>query len=447
MITIDNKYLFYSGTIVLTILIATLIPFYGEVVIGGLGLILFIIISLLLKINFTKISIWGILFFLPFHTWNYDLGFFTLKPIHVFLVFGLIILFFNGEFFKRKYFIFFLLIPPFLSLVNSIAIRNTIVLTIALVLVFLLYITVFVFTQKFDKMFIINTILFSGVFTSVYGLYQYIGFNMGIDTGIHYNVWDFAPKINSFSVPNQFANFLILPILLSIYAIQQTENKYKKIIYLFTLLLCTSGLILTFSSGAIIALVIGLLIFGVITSRKTRFVTFTSLFVGFIILCVAISAGNLSGQFLNSFLDVRTGERSLLWSTAMDLALSSPIFGIGLDNFPVYAPKFLYYLSFEQHKEIHNTLLTIFTEMGIVGIIFYISAFITVLSKGFRTFFALEEKKDKLLLSCLLVTVLAMSIQYFTDNGLYVMHYWASYALLSGFTFKLNKKLNKTPSI
>jgi O-antigen ligase len=445
-IHISNKTLILSTYAVVALLLVMMIPFKPlmgvMVIIASIILISFYIF----RVKLDKLALWGILFFLPFQNMvTLDLGFFTLKISQVFLVLGLIYLFFTKKLFNKQLVVFLLAIPPILSLMNSSVISNSIKLILALVLLMLLYVVLTQLTYKIDKKTAVNSIVWSGIISALYGVYQYVGFlYFGLDTGIHYNPWDFAPKVTSFSVPNQFANYLLLPITVSLYALFTAKNRRKKIFYSASFIICLIALYLTYSSGAIISVIIGLYIMGLVMNKKIRILSLGIGYIAILAGLVYILFNQTSLNLITSdFWQARTSERTLLWSAALDMFSNHPLIGISIDNFPQYIPQYISYLSVEDHKEIHNTLLTIFTEMGLVGIVVFIGAFLYVIVKAFKAMRLTSVKENKYLIGTLLVAVIAMSIQYITDNGLYTMHFWATITLLSAYSSKFMKEIEQ----
>ncbi|RCW44218.1 O-antigen ligase family protein [Paenibacillus prosopidis] len=380
-----------------------------------------------------KISIIGILFFLPFqNVLVFDVGLFSLKMSQIFLFIGLLYLFMTKQLSNQMVPVM-LVVPILMSLFNSIDINRSVTLLFAVILLIGMYIVIRDIARISKKETILKVIIWSGVISSLYGIYQYIGFYMGIDTGIHYYVWDPRPKVNSFSVPNQFSNFLLLPIAVSMYAIKVYGKKY-----ILPLLICSSALVLTFSTGAIISLVLSVIIYALIVSKTMRRVSLGLGAILFVITSIAYIAdpGIFNLNKYQGFIDGRTTERILLWDVATKMFLEHPIVGSGLNTFPLHAVYEITYLTFERNKEVHNTFLTVLAELGIVGMLFFGTAV------GFIFFQAIRRIKhttgeQRILVSCLLIASLTMLIQYFTDNGLYSMHLWATFALLKVYSEKV----------
>jgi hypothetical protein len=70
---------------------------------------------------------------------------------------------------------------------------------------------------------------------------------------------------------------------------------------------------------------------------------------------------------------ISTGERIILTEAAFTAIQRNPVFGVGAGNFPWFASYYFYYETDIDHRgdNVHNVLLTIQAELGVVGTILF----------------------------------------------------------------------------
>ncbi|MCM3068383.1 O-antigen ligase family protein [Priestia flexa] len=178
--------------------------------------------------------------------------------------------------------------------------------------------------------------------------------------------------IGTFSDPNIFCfcNFIFF-----YYYLTHLNSKSSKL----GLLLSTITLLLTFSRGAILAVLLGLFIFFISVKVKTKvkMLVLGSIFV-YLIILIADSFFSIdileviTSRFESSAEDNGSG-RFTLWEHGLTLFQSHPIFGIGIFNFRPYNNEY-----FGSHLYMHNTFLEILTESGLIGLTLYLLIFIVL---------------------------------------------------------------------
>jgi len=255
---------------------------------------------------------------------------------------------------------------------------------------------------------IINTILLSGFFVSIYGIAQHFG--------IDKNLWvqDVQSRIfSTLGQPNWLAAFLVILIPLSLHkSIENfSQKKYlSSTTYNLTSIVYFLALLFTKSKSGIIAAIISLFIYFIFklfsdTKNKILFINRKSyvLFLVFIILSLLVSnpiKDNLFPEQLNPSttgrqienLNITPSEdiRKIVWRGAFNLWKQYPIFGTGVETFA-----YSYYwtrpvehnLTSEWeflYNKAHNEYLNFLATTGIVGLITYLFLIITILIKTFK---------------------------------------------------------------
>jgi len=176
-------------------------------------------------------------------------------------------------------------------------------------------------------------------------------------------------------------NFYVVafPLLLSIILLK-TKFSEKKI-ESFLLFLLLVGLIITMSRSAIIAIVFSSAIIFFLLRRK-RFYQLI-LFVTFVVLVFWLYPP--LNELLTTFLRIESGlsARDFLWQMSVDMIRDNPVFGLGpgvykyemLNYFPYMLDdwwgRFIIYLRDVTGGDnlSHNFFLTLYTDLGILGIL------------------------------------------------------------------------------
>ena len=96
--------------------------------------------------------------------------------------------------------------------------------------------------------------------------------------------------------------------------------------------------------------------------------------------------------------------RILDWYKSLEMFKDNPLFGVGTGNWRINIPKYGlngFETGIEQgikhFQRTHNDYLWVLCETGIMGFIFYFSAFIFVLILSIKKFFNSDNNKEKLL--------------------------------------------------
>jgi O-antigen ligase len=205
--------------------------------------------------------------------------------------------------------------------------------------------------------------------------------------------------------PNQLSLFLAAVPFTALYFFMDSHRKeyFKRI--LFILIIITSFYVgnLIHSQALTGAWSISFLVFVILFLFK--FVKFPlnllSILVGLSITgVVLILNNNILYEFYYSFhswfneLD-EDGSRAFLWGLGLQTSFNSPIFGYGP------GPQILH--AYTQRSEVHNTLLDILTQSGMVGLFLYL----LLLIKAYRRI------RSNMFLNTALLTLVIFSISHF----------------------------------
>ncbi|MFA5050776.1 MAG: O-antigen ligase family protein [Patescibacteria group bacterium] len=248
---------------------------------------------------------------------------------------------------------------------------------------------------KKDLNLILNALIFSAFYCSVWAICQKIFHFGGM---MSTEVWS-APKIWRATGPFPQSNFLGLylgPIIVLTFG-QIIANRKKClwfIIYSLVLILSFAAIILARSNGAILGVLAGLVFMGLIYKSSRKWTTISLIILLLIIKLLPVARNyvwqeatfhNLSGQL-----------RVNIWQGAISLIKTNPILGVGLDGYqnliPQYQARFYdpithQLISVETHPYPHNLFLALWCELGLAGLIIFLIIIFQFFKFGFRELF------------------------------------------------------------
>lgn len=275
------------------------------------------------------------------------------------------------------------------------------VLLIHLAMYYVVLSSVFVTQAKWNQFF--NTTIIASVIMSGYGLLQLAG-KIAINQG--------GVRVDAtFGNSAYLAIYLVLHIFLCLYMLtSQSKEKWQKWVYGLVTLLEMVVLYFTATRGAILGLVGGLLLAGILTvwkekeNRGLRKAGYwaSGIVVAMVLMFLAIQNTSfvqkspVLSRFSNlGISEFQTQGRYFIWPMAFKGVLENPILGWGQENFNFVFNK--YYnpqLSGQEEwfDRTHNLVLDWLIAGGLVGFIAYTSMFVAL-------FYYIWRKKSSLKIS------------------------------------------------
>lgn len=361
---------------------------------------------------------------------------------------------------------FFLLSFLFLSFFSMFFSRNYEWSIRKLLFLFSIFPTFFVFsalvndTKKIKK--IIKALVISGAAASIIGIIQFI-FQFFIGEGQLVQIWSryftvpflgktfsksvlehpswlvnisgstYFRSISVFPDPHMFS--LYLGILLPLSFFLWTSSK-KKIWLIFSILIFISD-ILTFSRGAYLGLVAGVLfiVFYLFFKKGGKY-KWIPLASSIIILAVFIIPSPVSSRLFASF-DIQEGSnlgRLEMWKKAGEAIINNPLTGVGVGNFPVEIDPLAGY---REPIYAHNTYLDIMADAGIISGLIWIGI-ILISIKDF-----LKKSKDEIIFLGTAASLIIFSAHSLVETGIYSPVVLALFLIIISFSnIHENKKLS-----
>jgi len=265
----------------------------------------------------------------------------------------------------------------------------------------------------------INIITLTTLLLCIYGVYQFI-FGAPMD-----EAWldkEFASNVtrvySAFGNPNVYGEYLVLvlPIIFALF--HTTKNKVLKAFYLLVFALGAGNVFMTYSRGSMLSFSIAMFVLVVLKAH----VYFPAL-IAMGLVGSAMLPETIIRRILSVFSggDTSTSYRKSIYQASVNMLGDYFITGTGLGQFKELYK--VYSLSAAKSFHAHNTLLMIFIEEGILGIISFIGMMIAWARDIFTT---IKYKDDRF--SFIAVSILS-GIVGCSAQGM-VDHIWHNYDIM-----------------
>jgi len=314
---------------------------------------------------------------------------------------------------------------------------------------FIVYIVIY-FIIKYDlngkkyTMGMISSYIFSTLVLCLFGIYQYFT-GYGLEGKFKENYGYLRYKITAnMDNPNNLAAFLILAIFPMIMLAIYEKEKIKKIFYIILSILIFTNLILTGSRNAIIGIIVGVVILGIIYNFRL----FTlMIFLGVISIFIPVIRNRLM-----AITDKTQNEsRMYLWEIAKRMIKDHPLFGVGNGNYVSLYDKYTdIYPQFKFYGytrfPCHNSYLKIESELGIIGGISFIGILISALIQVKKFISTTQDEFYKFFYTGFLASMISFYAMNLSDNLFFVpkttSYFWILLAISQGIMFRV--KSNKS---
>jgi|GEM_PF-7012095 len=296
----------------------------------------------------------------------------------------------------------------------------------------------------------------AGVISAAYALVEYFGIDFIKYPGVNFPDWRFK-LYSTFGNPDFLANYLIMIFPVGVAFYISAKGALSKTLFLISLAIVFYAILAAFSLGAILGLLaaaaFGVFLFIMENIRLKKLIEHRHIVFDIAILIIAL--GIISTSFPSILHKAKSSpawragleNRRMPYKTAYRMIRDHPILGVGVGNFkyrfPEYRGKMLaaqqrYFdpivLDRERHLHVHNDLIQIWAETGILGFISIILMFFLICKNGVFTYFALFEYKKKLFVLGLLCSITAFLVHSALSFPMHVVPcallFWVFLALL-----------------
>ena len=285
---------------------------------------------------------------------------------------------------------------------------------------------------KKDFNILVNFLVFAATLLALYGLYQYkVGVEMEdkwIDVA---NNPDVKTRIYSvFGNPNIFAEYLIMTIPISVALFWNSKKLGKKLLYLLTSLILMLALVLTLSRGGWVGFAFGMFIFILLIEKKLLLSIIPIALIGIYFLPQSIlnrilTIGNL-GDSSNNY-------RIRLWKITLDIIRDNWLVGVGFGYIP-FKTTFEGYIRTMPAYHSHNTYLQTTAELGILGLIIFLSFIFILYKYSIKSLIKSEDKYIKTMAGGVLAGISALLAHGAVESVLYIpkiiITFWTLIALI-----------------
>lgn len=285
----------------------------------------------------------------------------------------------------------------------------------------------------------------SATLVALYGLYQNF-------FGTVSQTWQDADMfseiegrvVSTFENPNVLAEYLIMVIPLMVALFIVGNGPRMKVAAAFATAATLGCLVYTWSRGAWLGIIVGMLVFLLMYSKNTMALfIFGSLGIPFLPFVLPdsitqrfLSIGNLG--------DSSTSYRVNIWHGVIDMIGDHWKSGIGIGNpafskvYPAYALS-----AIETAPHSHNLYLQIIVELGVVGLVVFLALLFLNAQGGFE-FHMNENRREKLYSSALLCGIFSVLVQGMTDYIWYNYRVFLMFWLMIGLGAAIRKTMNST---
>lgn len=328
--------------------------------------------------------------------------------------------------------------------------RGIEVLIFSLFTIVLSFMTVNMIPEKTALEKTVIVLFISAFFVALFGLFQFGGDVIGLPASITQlkigygsKVFGF-PRIQAFSMePLYFANYLLIPLSLSVAYFFSHANLIKRRWLVVLMILLLVNFALTVSRGGYLGLAATLFLllvfyFRQVFTRKTVIVLMIFLVVaGSVMFALSRGQSRSTQAFINqvTLQDAKKGSESVQGRlTTFDFAYGTfkkhPILGIGIGNYGPYFKNFPPVMPKTGWDIVNNEFIELLAETGLVGTICYGLILLVII---WRSLLVLKIARDPFLrasLIGLLTAFIGVMVQYNFFSTLYIIHIWVLIGLL-----------------
>lgn len=290
----------------------------------------------------------------------------------------------------------------------------------AIWLVYLIFIGFYIITTQLlnTKEIIFNTIkvfVIAATLVSIYGIMQYV-FGWGVNENwIDPNVFATLTKraYSTLENPNILGEYLILTIMAASALTVTRKDWWGRIGYGIATLLMLLCLMLTFSRGCWLGIVLAVAIFITFYNGKLWVLAIPVILVAPLIL-----PENVITRFtsIGNMQDTSTAIRVKIWLSSLGMGRDFMLTGLGLGTgaYAFVYPFYAYYYIPAHHS--HNAFFQVLIEGGIIGLLLFIAIMWRFL-KHMTLCFKNNEKKDRQV--ALMVLAVGAGIAGFFVQGMF----------------------------
>lgn len=276
---------------------------------------------------------------------------------------------------------------------------------------------------------VINTLLISGFFVSLYGIYQYFTGVQTDSSWVDTNAFETVKTrvFSFFDNPNVLGEYLIIITSLGVGMFWKEKNKYMKSAYFISVVFSALCLVMTSSRGSMIGLILALCIFVLVSEKRFILLGIMVLFALPLILPDTLAQRLASAISMN---DTSSLYRKSIYQACFHMFNDYTLTGIGVGAFSMVYPTYALNAAYAFHA--HNIYLQIALETGVLGLILFLGLIIFSVQK---MYFGARKINNgyKYLVTMILGGFAGLLVQGLVDNIWYdysmCIMFWLTIAL------------------
>lgn len=284
--------------------------------------------------------------------------------------------------------------------------------------IMIFYTIKFKFNEKSYIKKIIMALYCSTAVVAVIGIYQYITGGKGVakefKTGFDYTKVKIPSTLGN---PNSLAAFMVIAIFPIIMMIIYEKNKLKKSLYVLFTLAMFFNIVFTYSRSSYVGIGVGLICLLFFYSLKMLVVLVPVFLFGFFNSKVRERVLNIASSSENV-------TRFKLWKIALKMVKDHPVLGVGNGNYVTrydeYVKRYPYLEYGYSHFPAHNSYLKVFSELGIIGMVNFISIIILSIIHVKKFVDTTDDKFFKYFFTGFLAATIAFLVMNTADNLFFV---------------------------
>jgi putative inorganic carbon (hco3(-)) transporter len=194
----------------------------------------------------------------------------------------------------------------------------------------------------------------------------------------------------NFSLSLAYGFYAMLIGILSFCLAVYEESKWRKHLFYFAAMLCTTANLFTYSRSTLVSQIAIVFLFFVLNWNKKKFLLPV---LAYFVLIYAIDPHILlrSEQALRAQTLEQADIRTTIWTTSFKIFLHRPIAGVGFNNFGGFYEKYKPEGS-PTFGHAHNDFLNVAANAGIIGLVAFVGLMFSILRNLIRNFKRTKEK-------------------------------------------------------
>lgn len=220
---------------------------------------------------------------------------------------------------------------------------------------------------------------------------------------------DIVQVYGTFSHPNDFGRHLVIAGLMTLpLAYSEQRTRFRRLAKLL-LAIAVILLLLSYSRGAWIAAIVGVIVFGFRARPRLLVPLLLGLAAAYSTNLLGIQS-RFAGVMMESTQVSSLFTRRLIWADAIQQALQSPFVGQGLGTFPFAAVS-----RFGQIRA-HNEYLRFFFEVGALGLIAHVGIHLAAVREGWVRWTSQDAGFDGIVGASVAAAFCAMMVLALAEN-------------------------------